>query len=76
MNYQKFKDLNDMGIKYIKKDVEEKWENYCNQFSFLNEKEALIYMTEDELNTYLDSDEFIEKNPFPSSYDFIMKYFH
>ena len=71
-----FKELNDMGISYNKKDTEEKWKDYYNGFAFKSEKDALIYMTEDELNDYLISDEFLDKNPFPSIYDFINKYFH
>lgn len=71
-----FKDLDDMGIPYIKKDVKEKWQNYCDCFTFSSEKDALQYMTEDELNHYLDSEEFYDKAPFPSPYDFMNKHFH
>lgn len=75
MDKNLFKELDFIGIKYEKKDIEKKWKDYYDGFAFKSEKDALIYITEDELNDYLNSDEFLDKNPFPSIYDFINKYF-
>lgn len=70
-----FKDLDDIGVKYIKKDVKEKWQNYCDQFSFYNEIEALEYMSEEEYELYIKSEDFIYINPFPSIFEFMEKNF-